>query len=134
MTNLADEQIEDAFAQIRVKFETRKNETGLDILDNYEAQWAANQQLTDRQVAWLENQLDESWMKKAVSKNDSGITPEQEPGIIQFPAMERDMERRIDAMISRKLDVPGTAIIDLKQLEELEAAIGDLMQNVRAMR
>ena len=48
--------------------------------------------------------------------------------------MNRDMERRIDAMISCKLTEPGTAIVDLKQIDQLEAAIDNLMQTVRAMR
>ncbi len=134
MNNLNDKTIEDIFAEIRAKFEKRKNETGLDILDNYEAQWAESQSLSDRQIAWLESQLDGSWMQRTASSNDSGTTPEQESDIIQFPAMDRDMERRIDAMISRKLTEPGKAIVDLKQLDQLEAAIDDIMQAIRAMR
>ncbi|HIE85135.1 MAG TPA: hypothetical protein EYQ00_15420, partial [Dehalococcoidia bacterium] len=127
MNNLNDKTIEDIFAEIRAKFEKRKNETGLDILDNYEAQWAESQSLSDRQIAWLESQLDGSWMQRTASSNDSGTTPEQESDIIQFPAMDRDMERRIDAMISRKLTEPGKAIVDLKQLDQLEAAIDDIV-------
>ena len=46
MTNLTDKQIEDAFARIRVKFEKRKNETGLEILDGYEGQWEATGSLS----------------------------------------------------------------------------------------
>ena len=41
MKHFTDEQIEDAFTRIRVKFEKRNNETGLEILDSYEEQWAA---------------------------------------------------------------------------------------------
>ena len=48
MTNLTDKQIEDAFARIRVKFEKRKNETGLEILDGYEGQWEATGSLSRR--------------------------------------------------------------------------------------
>ena len=40
MTHLSDEQIEEAFARIRAEFEKRNNETGLEILDSYEEQWA----------------------------------------------------------------------------------------------
>ena len=48
--------------------------------------------------------------------------------------MERDMERRIDALISRKLTEPDTAILDIKQLDQLETAITELMQTVKSMR
>ena len=51
MTNLTDKQIEDAFARIRVKFEKRKNETGLEILDGYEGQWEATGSLSTRTTA-----------------------------------------------------------------------------------
>lgn len=41
MTYLTDEQIKEAFTQIRAKFEKRNNNTGLEILDSYEDQWQA---------------------------------------------------------------------------------------------
>ena len=44
------------------------------------------------------------------------------------------MERRIDAMISRKLEEPGKVTVDLKRLDELEEAIDGLKRAVRAMR
>ena len=57
MTHLTDEQIEDAFARIWAEFGKRNNETGLEILDSFEEQWTAGEELSDRQVAWLEKQL-----------------------------------------------------------------------------
>ena len=35
MNEITDKEIEDAFDQIRAKFEKRGNEVGLDILDSY---------------------------------------------------------------------------------------------------
>lgn len=138
MTHLSNQQIEDAFAQVRVKFEKRNNETGLEILNGYEEQWEATGSLSDRQIIWLEKQLDGSWKQKAEpipkSHCDGVVSAAREPDVIPFPAMDRDMERRIDAMISRKLAEPGTTVVDLKQLDELEAAIDGLKRVVGAMR
>lgn len=138
MTNFTDKQIEDAFARIRVKFEKRNNETGLEILDGYEEQWEATGSLSLRQIGWLENQLDESWKQKAKvatpSGDDDGADPAQEPEIIQFPNIDREIERRVDAVISRKLEEPGKTVVDHKRLDELEEAIDDLKQIVRSMR
>ena len=147
MTNLADGQIEDAFAQIRVKFEKRNNNTGLEILDSYEERWAVSESLSDRQIAWLEKQLDGTWRavgSKSVpdatvtvdlgTDNDGGVAAKRVPAIIQLPTIDRDLERRIDAMISRKLEEPGKAVVDLRRLDELEEAIDGLKQAVRAMR
>ena len=58
----------------------------------------------------------------------------QEPEIIQFPTIDRELERRVDAMISRKLEKPGKTAVDLTQLDELEAAIDCLKRAVRSMR
>ncbi len=66
--------------------------------------------------------------------HDGGAAAEQVPDIIQFPAIDRDLEQRIDAMISRKLEGPGKTVVDLKRLDELEEAIDDLKRAVRAMR
>ena len=58
----------------------------------------------------------------------------QEPEIIQFPTIDRELERRVDAMISSKLRDPGKTAVDLTQLDELEAAIDSLKRAVRSMR
>ncbi len=66
--------------------------------------------------------------------NDGGVVAERVPDIIQFPAIDRNLEQRIDAMISRKLEGPGKTVVDLRRLDELEQAIDGLMRAVRAMR
>ncbi len=147
MTHLSDEQIEDAFARIRAEFEKRNNEIGLEILDSYEERWAVSESLSDRQIAWLEKQLDGTWRavgSKSVPNaaatvdpgtgNDGGVVAERVPDIIQFPTIDRDLERRINAMISRKLEGPGKTVVDPRRLDELEEAIDGLMRAVRAMR
>ena len=60
--------------------------------------------------------------------------PKRVPAIIQLPTIDRDLERRFDAMISRKLEGPGKTVVDLRRLDELEQAIDGLMRAVRAMR
>ncbi len=138
MTEISNEYIEDAFTKIRAEFEERTNITGLEILDSYEEKWTAYGSLTDRQIGWLEKQLDGSWQQKtelATKLIDDGSAPiEQEAGIIQFQALDRDFERRVEAMISRKLAEPGTTVVDLKQLDDLEEAIDGLKRAVIAMR
>jgi len=103
--------------------------------------------LSDRQIAWLEKQL--NWNRRrggsspkpgvvvAVdpgTDNDGGIAVDRVPDIIQFPAIDRNLEQRIDAMISRKLEGPGKAVVDLRRLDELEQAIEGLKRAVRALR
>ena len=64
MSELSGKYIEDAFAKIRAEFEERNNTTGLEMLDGLEEQWAANESLSERQIGWLEKQLDGSWLTK----------------------------------------------------------------------
>ncbi len=66
--------------------------------------------------------------------NNGGVVAERVPDIIQFPTIDRDLERRIGAMISRKLERPGKTVVDLRRLDELEEAIDDIKRAVRAMR
>ena len=63
-----------------------------------------------------------------------GETTGQELEIIPFPAIDRDMERRIEAMIARKLETPGKVMVDVERLDELEEAIDGLKRAIRAMR
>ncbi len=126
MTHLSDEQIQDTFARIRAEFEKRNNETGLEILDSYEEQWAVSESLSDRQIAWLENQLDGTW-RAVGSKSVPDATVTVDP-------VPKDEVELLDAMISRKLERPGKTVVDLKRLDELEEAIDSLKQAVRAMR
>lgn len=74
MTNMTDEQIEDTFIQVREKFEARSNETGLEMLDSVEERWEAMGELSDRQLAWLDRQLNETWKRK---KSKTQTTPEK---------------------------------------------------------
>lgn len=66
--------------------------------------------------------------------NDGDDAIERVPDINQFPAVDRDLERRIDAVISRKLEGPGKIVVNLRRLDELEEAIDGLKRVVRAMR
>ncbi|HEY9818272.1 MAG TPA: hypothetical protein V6D20_21065 [Candidatus Obscuribacterales bacterium] len=61
---MTDTQIEDAFAQVREKFESRDNSTGLEMLDSVEERWEALGELSDRQLAWLDRQQNETWKRK----------------------------------------------------------------------
>ncbi len=87
------------------------------MLDSYQEQWEATGSLSERQIAWLEKQLDGSWKQKAepTAKTDDegGATPEWETDIIQFPTMDPRLRRQNDAMISRKLGEPGKTVVDL---------------------
>ena len=56
------------------------------------------------------------------------------PDIIQFPTIDLDLERRIEAMISRKPEESGKTLVDLRRLDELEEATNGLKLAVRAMR
>lgn len=137
MSELSNDYIEEAFAQVRARFEKRNNETGIDILNSYEEQWEASGSLSSRQYEWLEKQLDGSWKQDigpATRPDDGEASAVREPDVIRFPAMDRDMERRIDVMISRKLAEPGTTVVELSQLDELEKTINGLLLAVRAMR
>ena len=130
MTHLTNEQIEDAFARIRAEFEKRNNETGLEILDSYEEQWAVSESLSERQIGWLEKQLDGSWLSKekqsAKSAGDHSPKPKPEYVAVRNEPATNDPDDLLDAMIQRKLKDEGKAIVDLEQLDALVAAIADL--------
>ncbi len=118
MIHLSDEQIEDAFARIRAEFEKRNNETGLEILDSYEERWAASESLSDRQIAWLEKQLDGTW--RAVGSKtvpDAMVTADPVP---------KDEAELLDAMIQRRLAAHGKTMIDAKRIDRLRQAMSDL--------
>ena len=130
MSELSNEYIEDAFVQIRARFEKRNNEIGLEILDGHEEQWAATGSLSSRQIEWLEKQLDGSWQSKdkQSAKPAGNISPRPKPEFVvvsnQPPANNQD--ELLDAMIQRKLTDEGKAIVDLDQLDALAAAIDKL--------
>lgn len=74
MTHMTDEQIEDAFILVREKFEARNNETGLEMLDSVEERWEAMGELSDRQLAWLDRQVNESWKRKKPKTGSAAST------------------------------------------------------------
>ena len=108
MTNLSNNQIEDAFAQIRADFEERGNEEGFPYLNSFEEQWAATGRLSELQLAWIQCQLSGAWKQKArpTAKTGDGKckTPEGRTDINPYPPLDQSFERWIDAMIQRKLE------------------------------
>ena len=118
MNELSDEQIEDAFERIRAYFEAKGNETGLEILDSYEEQWAISESLSDRQIAWIEKQL--SWSRRGAgpsSRSDAATAADSGP----------DNEAALlDAMIEQRLAAKGKRLVDDAQIARLKKAINDL--------
>ncbi len=109
MLNSNPKKIEDAFAQIRADFEERGNEEGFPYLNSFEEQWAATGWLSDRQLDWLQQQLDGSWKEKAkpvtdTTGDDSCTTPEERTDINPSPRSDHNLKRLLDAMIQRKLE------------------------------
>ena len=117
MTHLTDEQIEDAFARIRAEFEKRNNETGLEILESYEEQWAVSGSLSDRQIVWLEKQLDGTW--RAVGATSVPDATVVDPG-------PKDEAELLDAMIEIRLAAQGKMLIDAGRINRLRQAVSDL--------
>ena len=138
MSELTDEKIEDAFARIRGKFEKRNNETGMEILDSYEEQWEATGSLSDRQLGWVERQLDGSWrpsIKPTIEKNEmpSAIT-ELKPDVDEKPPTVQGPGQLLDAMIHQWLAEQGKAIVDINRLNKLEDVIDELMRAIQSLR
>ncbi len=132
MTKLTKENMEGVFAKIRSNFETRGNEQGLQILDGCEEQWNTMHSLTDRQVAWLEKQLNGSWRpsgKSAVKDYEEceTISP-QKRGLVPISSTSQGTEKLLDAMIHERLMEQGKVIVDVTLLTELEELIGEIKQ------
>ncbi len=87
MLNSNRKDIEDAFIKIRAEFANRDNQKGLDILDGYEEQWDVSGRLSDRQLAWLQRQLDGTWKRDA--------EPDK---IVVDPERLDQLEREIDGI------------------------------------
>ncbi len=118
MTHLSDEQIEDAFEQIRAYFEGKGNETGLDILKSYEEQWAVSESLSDRQIAWIEKQL--NWSRRSAGPNSrSDAATAADPGPDDEAAL-------LDTMIEQRLAAKGKRLVDDAQITRLRKMINDL--------
>ena len=135
MKNLDDEHIEEAFAKIRLSFEKRNNEFGLEILDSYEGQWNATGKLSDRQITWLERQLDGSWRR--TERQTNGIDPcfenqSQEEDFSQNS--EQGVEQLFDAMVRQKLAEEGKALVDLAPLKELAQALDGVRELLKSLR
>ncbi len=132
MTKLTDENIETVFAKIKADFEKRNNEQGLEILDSCEEQWSAVHSLTDRQIAWLEKQLNGSWRpsgKSAVKDYaECRIISPQKRGLVPISSTSQSTEQLLDAMIHERLMEQGKAIVDAKLLTELEELVGGIRQ------
>ncbi len=132
MTKLTNENMESGFAKIRADFEKRGNEQGLEILDSCEEQWNAVHSLTDRQVAWVEKQLNGSWRpsgKSPIKDNEEceTISP-QKRGLVPISSTSQGTEKLLDAMIHERLMEQGKVIVDVNLLTELEELIGEITQ------
>ena len=132
MTELTNENMETVFAKIRSDFEKRGNEQGLEILDSCEEQWNETHSLTDRQVAWLEKQLNGSWRpsgKSAVRDyEERRVFSAQKRDLVQIPSTIQGAERLLDAMIHERLMEQGKVIVDVNLLTELEELVGEIRQ------
>ncbi len=109
---------EDAFARIRAYYEGKGNQTGLDILDSYEEQWAVSESLSDRQLEWLEKQL--SWSRRGGGSNrgpDATVTADPVP---------KDEAELLDAMIVSRLAAQGKTPVDADRIDRLRQAVSDL--------
>ena len=118
MTHLTNEQIEDAFTQIRVEFEQRNNEYGLGMLDGYEDQWANTGSLSDGQQVWLKDQLDGAWRTARSKRRPNAV-------VMADPAASDEAEL-MDAMIEQSLAAKGKILVDADQVARLKKAIGDI--------
>lgn len=132
MKNLNDKSIETAFTEIRCRFENRNNEFGLEILDSYEDRWIATGNLSDKQIAWLEKQLDDSWREPkivVVPCPDDNQPVQQISNTL--PKLE-GVEELIDAMVRDKLNGDGKVLIDLAQLNSLVRAIDNIRDMLKS--
>ena len=123
MTHFTVEQIEEAFARIRVEFEKRNNEVGLDILDGYEEQWAATGSLTNRQQSWLDRQLDGTWRPVGSNRRPDAV-------VMADPTTSDEAEL-LDAIIERRMAAHGKTLVDANQVARLKRLVGDLNDVLR---
>lgn len=126
MTELLTENVQAAFTKIRTTFEDRNNSTGLEILTSYEERWAACGTLTDRQIAWIEKQLDGSWLedvkhappKPCLNEEPKSIEATQQDDILAL-------------MIDQKLQAQGLTIVRIDDFEALLSAAEKLTGGMR---
>ncbi len=138
MTKFDDEFIEDALAKVRADFEKRGNEFGLEILDGCEAQWDATGQISDGQLDWLERQLNGNWRqarkRHSLDVVQDGAKRKHVGGSHDVQATSQARDGSLDALIREKLGARGEVVVDLTQLDELDAAVDDLKQTIKALR
>ena len=138
MSKLTDKQIEEAFAEIRADFVGRGNEYGLEILDGCENQWAETGQLSDGQLEWLERQLSGNWRQASKRRPLEAVQDGamRERGCSSYSAVPTSDAGNgsLDALIREKLAEQGEVVVDLTQLDELDAAVDDLKQTIKALR
>ena len=132
MTNLTNENMETVIAKIKADFEKRNNEQGLEILDSCEEQWNEVHSLTDRQIAWLEKQLNGSWRpsgKSAVKDfAECRTISQQKRGLVPISSTSQSTEQLLDTMIHERLVEQGKVIVDVNLLTELEELISEIKQ------
>ena len=132
MTKLNDENMEGVFAKIRADFEKRGNEQGLEILASCEEQWNAVRSLTDRQIAWLESQLNGTWRPSGKSPGkeyeERRLMSAPKRGVVQISSTPQGTEQLLDAMIHERLMEQGKVIVDVELLTELEELISEIRQ------
>jgi len=95
MLNSNSKEIEDAFITIRADFEKRDNQRGLEFLNSIEEQWDVTGRLSDRQLAWLERQLDGSWKQCDAEPGKIVVDPEK---LDQLEKAIDGLKRAINAM------------------------------------
>lgn len=132
MTKLTNENMESVFAKIKADFEKRGNEQGLEILDSCEEQWNTVHSLTDRQVAWVEKQMNGSWRPsgKSATKDyeECRVISAPKRGLVPISSTPQGTEKLLDAMIHERLMQQGKVIVDVNLLTELEELIGEMRQ------
>ncbi len=133
-----DEYIEEAFAKVRAKFEKRDNAFGLEMLDGCEAQWDETGHLSDGQLEWLERQLNGNWRQAPKGPSlrvvRGGATRKPGGGSHNVQATNSAGDMPIDALIREKLGAQSEVVVDLARLDELDAAVDDLKQAVKALK
>ena len=105
MIHMTDQEIEAAFDQVREKFEKTENKFGLEMLDNIEGRWEAIGELSDRQLAWLDRQVNQSWKRKKAKVPSNTITmSEQSERLVKVSAVLLDKLTTDVQRISQILD------------------------------
>ena len=136
MKNFNEDNIGETLATIRAKFEKPNNETGLEIIDSYEDQFASTGILSDRQITWMDKQLDGSWYRAEKQSTDKPVprsdiqNHEKEHSAVPT----QGIDQLFDGMIRQKLANEGKALVDLAGLKELTRAIDDVRDLLKSLQ